>query len=116
MYSIVSHSTKHLSADEVLVAARRQDDGIARATVYNNLNALTKQGLIRRVQLLGQPDRYDRVMKPHDHLICDRCGAISDISFGDVLGNLSKESGLALTGYELNAHYICDNCRRQSRH
>lgn len=113
IFEIVKASTQHMTAEQVFCAAKEQMHSIVLATVYNNLNAMTSEGLMRRVRIFGQPDRYDYMRQPHDHLVCDHCGAITDISLGDFLSELEEKTGLRLEYYELNMHYICDACKER---
>lgn len=107
----VQRMGNHPTAEEICCEVRKVLPGVAVATVYNNLNALTGLGLVRRVRTSGQPDRYDRNLSPHDHLICDRCGAFSDISLGDLQSELEARAGFPLNFYELSLHYLCPACR-----
>lgn len=111
IYDIVIGSHSHPTAEEVFFEAKKRMPSIVMATVYNNLNALTDMGLIRRVSVHLEPDRYDRIDIEHEHMKCDKCGAIKDIVLGDVFGELSKRCNTDITSYELNIHYICDECR-----
>ncbi|MGN1014556.1 MAG: Fur family transcriptional regulator [Butyricicoccus sp.] len=112
--SIIQQSEKHLSAEEIYVLAREQMPSIVLATVYNNLNVLTEQNLIRRVNMHGQRAYYDKNVIPHDHIICDCCGEMADIEVGDLLPLLRERSGVDIISYELNLHYICENCKQGS--
>ena len=69
------------------------------ATVYNNLNALLKQGYIGVICVEGQPDRYDRVKK-HDHLVCRKCGNILDVNLKDYTRSIEKCLGFEINSYE----------------
>jgi Fe2+ or Zn2+ uptake regulation protein len=70
----------HLTADEVYARAVRRLPEIARATVYNTLNELAAIGEVREVALGPGPKRYDpETVRPHQHLICERCGAMRDV-------------------------------------
>lgn len=109
--SIIQQSGKHLSAEEIYILAREQMPSIVLATVYNNLNALTEQNLIRRVNMLGQRAYYDKNLFPHDHIMCDCCGELIDIDMGDILPLLEERSGIHISSYELNLHYICEKCK-----
>lgn len=116
IYQIVSDSKSHLTADEVFQLARKTMPTIVLATVYNNLNALTDKGAIRRVRVFGEPDRYDRVATAHDHLICDGCGKLVDVQLGDLASEIKQKTGVDVRSYELNIHYLCDECKaRQHR-
>ena len=109
--SIIQQSDKHLSAEEIYVQAKQQMPMIVLATVYNNLNALTDQNVIRRVSMHGQKAYYDKNVIPHEHIMCERGGEISDAHVGDLTQLLRERSGLDITSYELNLRYICDACK-----
>ena len=109
--SIIKQSEKHLSAEEIYVLAKQQMPMIVLATVYNNLNTLTDQNIIRRVSMHGQKAYYDKNVIPHEHIMCERCGEISDAHVGDLSQLLRERSGLDITSYELNLRYICDACK-----
>ena len=108
---IIENSCCHPTAEQVFLKAKEQISGIARATVYNNINYLLDEGLIRRISVIGQADRFDNVRIPHEHIKCDKCNKITDIFLGDMLDELKNKTGLKLTSYELNLHYVCDSCR-----
>ena len=108
---IIRAAPRHMTAEQIFLAAKAERPGIAMATVYNNLAALTADGLIRRLHIVGQADRYDRNTDLHEHLVCDRCGKISDEKLDGFLAELSARIGTALTSYELNMHHLCVDCR-----
>ncbi len=70
----------HLTADDVTVAAKREIGAISRQAVYDTLAVLVEKGLLRRIQPIGSPARYeDRVGDNHHHLICRQCGRVVDV-------------------------------------
>ena len=86
---IIDHSREHLTAEEIYLRLKAQGAKAVLATVYNNLADLYTQGLIRKVSVEGCPDRYDR-MERHDHLVCRRCGKLSDIMLEDLTQKLEQ--------------------------
>ena len=80
---IIYESAEHLTAEQIFIQAKEKAPKIVLATVYNNLKRLVDKKLIRRVTLDGSPDRYDKPTR-HDHLICDKCGKLSDIHLDDL--------------------------------
>lgn len=80
---IINTSDEHLSAEQIFLRLKDNNQGVVLATVYNNLASLYKQGLIRKLSVEGYPDRYDNI-QPHDHLICRNCGKLSDILLEDL--------------------------------
>lgn len=109
--SIIQESDRHLPTEDIYAIAKQRMPSMVLATVYNNLNALTEMNYIRKVVIPGQKAYYDKNIHPHDHIVCDRCGEIADVSVGDLLALLKKRSGMAVSSYELQLHYICDECR-----
>ena len=104
-------SSEHMTAEEIHAALRNGGHRMAPATVYNNLARLHSEGRIRKVCVEGQPDRYDKTTR-HDHLVCLRCGKLTDICFRDLTQLLQSQTDEALLSYDLQVHYICPACRR----
>lgn len=72
--------TPHAAADEVVDAVRKDIGSISRQSVYDTLNSLSERGLLRRIQPMGSPARYeDRIDDNHHHLICRSCDRVIDI-------------------------------------
>ena len=111
LLELIRREPVHLTAEEIFLRAKSEMPGISLATVYNNLGALAAEGRIRRLHIVGQADRYDRCTNPHEHLICDCCGEIRDLSIPGLGQDLARRIGSDLRPYELNIHYICEPCR-----
>ena len=92
----VLQSSAHMTAEEIHAALRDSGHRMALATVYNNLAQLHSEGRIRKVCVEGHPDRYDKMIR-HDHLVCRRCGKLTDICFQD-LTKLRRTAVLRFTG------------------
>lgn len=113
--SILKQSERHMTADEIFFLAKLKMPSIAMATVYNNLNALDEAGVIRRLHIDGVADCFDKITEPHDHLLCDGCGKITDIHLPSLPALLEQKLGTEIRDYELTVHYVCPECRRAPR-
>lgn len=70
----------HITADAVAEAVRGEIGAISLQSVYDALNLLVTERLIRRIQPAGSPARFeDRVGDNHHHLICRVCGRLVDV-------------------------------------
>jgi Fe2+ or Zn2+ uptake regulation protein len=69
----------HPTAQELYERLSVEFPGLSVATVYNTLSALTRIGRCTPLEL-GGPSRFDPNVVPHDHAVCERCGAIRDVS------------------------------------
>ena len=113
--SILKQSDRHLTADEIFFLAKLKMPSIAMATIYNNLNALDEAGVIHRLHIDGVADCFDKITEPHDHLLCDRCGRISNLSVPSLRDTLEQTVGGEIESYELTVHYVCPECRVKRR-
>lgn len=102
----------HPVADEIYQAVRALDPKISRSTVYRNLRLLAEDGELRSVQI-PEADRFDYRLERHHHLLCSRCGAVSDapLAYQPQFDLLAAQSG-----YQVEGHYIvfvglCPKCQ-----
>lgn len=112
---ILRNSHSHLTAEQVFERAKVAMPGIVRATIYNNLNALTLSRTIKRVKVFDGADSFDANTAPHDHLTCEVCGKLQDVILPNIKQTLEKKTGLHITDYELNLHYVCDECQKRNK-
>ena len=113
IYDIIQTSHEHLTAGQVFEELKKGFPKVVQATVYNNLNQLWEDGLVRKVSVEGMPDRYDRVQR-HDHLVCRRCGRVLDVSFEDLTAPLRSQLGEEFLFYDLKVFYLCPACREKA--
>ncbi len=106
----INQSKEHMTAEQLFLELKKTEPRVVQATIYNNLNVLCQEGLIRRMSIEGSPDRYDTIQK-HDHLVCNKCGALSDINFEDLTGKLESQLGEGILFYDLKVYYVCPKCR-----
>ena len=108
---VVLASRDHPTADEIYQRLRENGTHISLATVYNNLKTLVDQGALKKIVLEGSPDRFDKPTV-HQHLICARCGELSDIELPDLTGELEQRLGRPVLSYDLRISCLCDACRK----
>lgn len=111
---LVNKSNEHMTAEQLFLELKKTEPKVVQATVYNNLNILCREGLIRKLSIEGSCDRYDKIRR-HDHLVCKICGELSDISFYDITGDLEKQLGEGIISYDLKVFYLCPKCREKNR-
>ena len=107
---IINNSDTHLTAEQVFFELKKEYPAVALATVYNNLNSLCQQGKIRKISVEGCTERYDKNTR-RDHLVCRRCGKLSDIHLEDITEQLKKQVGFEIDGYDIKVQYLCPECR-----
>jgi Fur family peroxide stress response transcriptional regulator len=70
----------HPTAEEIFGALQPFIPTLARTTVYNTLNVLEENGLIRSITIEDKEVRYDVVLADHGHFKCEICGKIYDFA------------------------------------
>lgn len=69
----------HLTAEQVLRAARERMPEISRATVYSTLQLFTRHGLLKELVIDGAATVYDSNTAPHHHVYNVDTGEVSDL-------------------------------------
>lgn len=78
----IAADESHPSAQELFDRLRPASPSMSFATVYNTLAALRDAGLVVSLSLTPGSARFDPNMRPHDHAVCDGCGAVRDVLAG----------------------------------
>lgn len=79
-YDILAAAGDHPTARQVYERVRDVIPQVSLGTVYRNLEKLQQEGRARVVRLDGGIAHFDAKMEPHDHLVCEHCGAVADLS------------------------------------
>lgn len=69
----------HYSADELVDLLRERQTSLPRASVYNALDTLTRQGLVMLADAGPGRALYEEGNTWHHHFVCLTCGAVIDI-------------------------------------
>ena len=103
----------HFSAEEVHAAVQTSATPISLATVYNTLTALAAMGELCEVRAGRGPTRFDPNVRPHDHLVCGRCGHLIDIEpvlAGEIELPAARRHGFAVDGVDVIVRGRCRDC------
>lgn len=108
------YDNPHADTDSIISAVRTDLADVSKQAVYDVLNALTANGLIRRIEPAGSVARYEsRVGDNHHHAVCRSCGAIVDVDCA--VGEApcltpSDDHGFAVEEAEVVYHGLCPDC------
>ena len=112
--STLAHAGRHLRAEEVMAAVAEAIPGVSLPTVYASLEALEDTGLVRRVAGGRGPALYDAGPAAHHHMVCRRCGAVSDLEADVALDpalTRARRLGFTAEGAEVVVRGLCADCR-----
>lgn len=108
---LLEQSETHPTAEDLYWEAKKEMPNISMGTVYRNLGQMAEEGSIVRLHFPGQPDHYDKMIHPHDHAICVKCGSISDVELSSLKPMIEDALNVGILSYELNIQCICHNCQ-----
>ncbi|MCW2992296.1 MAG: Fur family transcriptional regulator, ferric uptake regulator [Solirubrobacterales bacterium] len=83
------------------------------SSVFRALARLEDDALVRRVELGDGKARYEAAGEHHEHIRCDRCGAVGEVPgciVGDALPRIQKLTGFRLTGHQILFSGLCPRC------
>ncbi|MCY2929728.1 MAG: transcriptional repressor [Planctomycetota bacterium] len=104
---------RHLTADGVYDLVRTKVPNVSLGTVYRNLELLSRDGLIRKLDLGGSQRSYDGGLHRHYHVRCVRCGRMDDVSaapFGDLDAAAADATEFRVFGHQLEFEGVCPDC------
>jgi Fur family peroxide stress response transcriptional regulator len=114
VYRYLVGTDTHPTADEVLIAVRRELPTISLATVYKSLETLVGCGLAVKLTYTDDSSRYDGRTDPHHHARCLGCGRMTDVPGKLPQSELdrlrARAPGFMVVGYRFELSGYCAEC------
>lgn len=110
-------SQRHISVEELYQAVKSVSSGIGYATVYRTVKLLTECGLAVERHFRDGEARYETAGEggQHDHLLCERCGAIVEFDEPDIdalQAAVARRFGFRFTGRKMELYGVCRACQK----
>ncbi|MFZ4516367.1 MAG: Fur family transcriptional regulator [Acidimicrobiia bacterium] len=113
----------HIGRPATIVELRASDPSIPLSSAYRNLQVLEDAGLVHRVITDDAPrwELAEDFTGHHHHLICDRCGSVTDVplpelerAVHDALTSARVEHGFVTHAHRVDLIGWCATCQRQA--
>ena len=109
----LAESLDHPSAENLYTHLHKKLPTLSLDTIYRTLATFEKHGLICRVETVKSQARFEAEMGEHHHIICNKCGKISDFQW-----NSFDRTGLpdeiakwgSISKRNATLHGICSQC------
>ena len=95
---LLASTHEHLTVDDIAGRLHVVHPSIAPSTVYRTLEALQEWGMVEKIHR-SQGATFFHLAQPHQHLVCDVCGKVSDIpasELDDLVARLRERYGFDL--------------------
>ncbi len=103
----------HVTADDLAAAVQRSHPDVHRSTIYRTLDALEELGVVVHVHLGHGRAVYHLADDPHQHLVCDVCGAVTEVPerlFQHLARRLLRDYGFAMRSHHFAVLGRCEKC------
>lgn len=104
----------HVTAEEVYNFIKNDYPSIGKGTVYRNLNSLSEDGEILKIEIPNGPDRFDFTLEKHYHIRCMRCGNVYDVDMEilpDLTNRILNTHGMQILDYDILFKGLCKQCQ-----
>lgn len=111
-------SSEHPSAEALYKRVHKRLAATALDTVYRTLATLEEMGLVSRVGVAGNSQRFECNIEPHHHFVCRACGAVLDV-FSKKLDQVrlfaQAPVGCTIESAQVSFRGLCRDCAKPSR-
>jgi len=109
----LERATKPLTAQEL--HKELADAKIDLATVYRSLNRFADAGLISRIQLGDEFDRFELIKhhSHHHHIVCNSCGKVREIelcNLDELSHDIAQKTGFRNIEHQVVFRGECQDC------
>ena len=113
VYRAVQDLACHPTADAIYDKVVSSHPSISKGTVYRNLGKLAEAGMLRRIPMPNNADRYDTTLTAHYHIFCKSCGEFRDLDYPYLLSinsEVERDSGYKLDEHDIVFTGLCPKC------
>jgi Fur family peroxide stress response transcriptional regulator len=102
----------HINIDKLYDEVKQKFGSISLATIYKNINAMTKNMLLQEVKLPNEKSVYEIIKENHSHLLCNSCGEVVDIQVEtkNITKDISKKYNFEVSQSDVVLSGTCKKC------
>lgn len=114
-------SDEHLTPESLhhLIQEKHPDLNTGIATVYRTLSLLEDSDMVTSLSFGAQGKKYELGAKDHhDHIICTKCGTISEFVDDDIESRqqkIAEELGFIMQEHSMQIYGICQPCQTKMK-
>ena len=109
---VLRSTDTHPNANWIYERVREEIPNISLGTVYRNLDALSKAGMILSIDVGDGFTHYDGDVSAHLHIKCRCCQTIEDIRFDDsIITELARKHDFKTESCVYILSGLCKNCK-----
>lgn len=107
--------SEHFEAEQVVYVLKEHGLGVGKATVYRTLPLLVDCGILRKIRFDVKQAYFEHAFgeKPHDHMVCHRCGRIIEFDADEVVAmriRIARRHNFHVTSHRFDLLGLCWEC------
>ena len=121
VHDVLMEKLDHPTATEVFLRVQKRMPSISLATVYNCLETMVGNGLVKAVHMDREPTRFCANLHDHGHFHCTECGLVSDVEYAGLPDSLESHHvpaaggwilprGFVVTQQDISLRGLCSSC------
>jgi len=103
----------HPSADEIYMVLKKNNPSLSKTTVYNTIQSLKTHGLVNALNISSVETRFDSVINPHHHLLCNVCSRVIDVEIECPYINQKLVGGHRIDEVQGYFKGVCERCLKK---
>jgi Fur family peroxide stress response transcriptional regulator len=104
---------RHINIDKLYDEVKQKFNSISLATIYKNINAMTKNMLLQEIKLPNEKSVYEMIKEEHSHLMCNSCGEVIDIQVEteNITKDIEKKYEFRISQSDVVLSGTCKKCQ-----
>ena len=117
IFDVVSHRRGHFDADSLYESIRKDNERVARGTVYRTIPLLLESGVIQKSVGSGHRDFFESKSGKthHDHMVCIGCQKVIEFHCEEIekmQDEVCGKYGFTLAFHDHRLFGYCRDCRK----
>lgn len=112
---LLMNENRPVDAIEIFELLKKHDTTVDQVTIYRTLDIFFQKGLVEKLQFQEGKFRYELAGEEHHHLICERCGKITDVSdcgLDQMEKTIKRKKGFLVRRHSLEFFGVCSLCQQ----
>lgn len=110
---VLAASSKHLTADQIALAAQREQPDVSQSTIYRILDEFEQLHVVEHAHLGHSATVYHLARAAHGHLVCANCGVTIEAPaahFDALSRELLRDFDFLLDRHHVAISGLCGAC------
>ena len=105
----------HIAVERIYEEVSKIHASLSLATIYKNIILMVERGVLTEVPIIGTKSKYEITKEEHIHLICTKCGTVTDKALDQDTEydtqKVARASSFSFDYRQINLYGTCQVCK-----